>query len=151
MTFPYRLPEPGNVSAVTEWLLTGLPDGQYDWTLRAVDASYSGGPIATGNFIIGTTAVEPGDNLPRDYAFDKNYPNPFNPATTFRFALPERAHVELAVYNLRGQLVTRLINENRPAGVHELHWDASALPSGTYFVRLSTDVFTRTQKVTLLK
>lgn len=151
VAIPRRLPEPGNVSAVTEWLLAGLPDGQYDWTLRAVDASYSGGPDASGQFTIGVTAVEPSDNLPRDYAFDENYPNPFNPATTFRFALPERAHVELAVYNLRGQLVTRLVNENRPAGVHELRWDASGLPSGTYFVRLSTDAFTRTQKVTLLK
>ena len=110
VTIPCRFPEPSNVSAVTEWLLAGLPDGQYDWTLRAVDASYSGGPITTGQFIIGVTSVEPDVNLPQDYAFDKNYPNPFNPATTFRFALPERAHMELAVYNLRGRLVARLVD-----------------------------------------
>lgn len=152
LEIPRRLPQPGNVSAVTEWLLTGLPDGQYDWTLRAVDASYSGGPLAAGEFIVGgPLAVEPSDNLPREYAFAENYPNPFNPATTFRFALPERAHVELAVYNLNGQLVTRLVDESRPAGVHELLWEARGLPSGTYFVRLSAGAFTKTRKVTLLK
>lgn len=151
VTIPYHLPEPGNISAATQWLLTDLSNGQYDWTLRAVDASYSGGPMATGQFTIGPTGIEPLAGLPQNYAFDENYPNPFNPATTFRFALPERTHVELDVYNLAGQLVTRLVNDTREAGIHQIQWDAGGLPSGIYFVRISTDAFTRTQKVTLLK
>ncbi|MBM2809240.1 MAG: hypothetical protein HW422_2326 [Cutibacterium acnes] len=152
VAIPRSLPQPGNVSAVTEWLLTGLPDGQYVWTLRALDAAYSGGPPAAGQFIVGgPTAVNPADILPRVYAFEKNYPNPFNPSTIFRFALPEQTHVDLAVYNLNGQLVTRLVNEARLPGVHEVWWDARGLASGTYFIRLSTAAFTRTQKVMLLK
>jgi hypothetical protein len=107
--------------------------------------------MATGQFTIGPTGIEPLSGLPRNYSFEKNYPNPFNPATTFRFALPERTHVELDVYNLAGQLVTRLVNDTREAGIHQIQWDAGGLPSGIYFVRMSTDAFTKTQKVTLLK
>lgn len=150
VAIPRSLPQPGNVSAVTEWLLTGLPEGQYAWTLRAVDAAYAGGQTAAGQFIVGTTAVEE-NGLPLTYTFEKNYPNPFNPTTVFRFALPEQTHVELAVYNLNGQLVTRLVSENRLPGVHEVSWNAHGLASGTYFVRLSMAAFTRTQKVVLLK
>ena len=151
VTIPRHLPQPGNLSAVTEWLLAGLPDGHYDWTLRAVDASYNGGPVASGSFNIGITGVEPGDGVPRVFTFENNYPNPFNPATTFRFALPERADVELMIYNVKGQLVTRLVNEALDAGSHQVRWDAGSLPSGTYFVRLTAGKFTSTQKVTLLK
>jgi hypothetical protein len=104
-----------------------------------------------GAFTIGVTRIEPEASIPLTYRFDKNYPNPFNPTTTFRFALPERTHVDLYVYNLRGQLMTRLLNNNREAGVHEIRWDAQDFPSGIYFVRLSTEAFTKTQKVTLLK
>jgi len=152
VTIPRHLPEPGNISAVTEWLLNGLTDGYYDWVIRAVDAAYVGGPIAAGQFVVGTTFMgESGDNLPREYAFENNYPNPFNPATTFRFALPERSHVDLSVYNVNGQRVVRLLDEDRPAGLHEVRWDAHGFASGVYFARLSTTAFTRTQRLTLLK
>jgi len=149
---PHRLPEPGSVSAVQEWVLTGLSDGAYAWTLRAVDSAYNGGPLAQGLFNVGTAAsVEESAELPRAYAFDRNYPNPFNPATTFRFALPERADVELAVFDLAGRLVARVVNETLPPGVHEIRWNAGDLASGAYFVRLSTAEFTRTRRVLLLK
>ena len=151
VSLPRRLPEPGNVSAVTEWLLSGLPDGSYEWTLRAVDAAYNGSDISSGQFNIGVTGVNPVENLPREFAFDENYPNPFNPSTTLRFALPERTTVELAVYNLNGQLVDRLMKESLPAGVHEVRWDAGGVASGTYFVRMSTAGFTKTRKVMLVK
>jgi len=149
---PRRLPEPGNVSAVTEWLLTGLADGAYEWRLRAVDSAYNGGPVATGAFTVGdVTSAPAGDGPPRGYAFAKNHPNPFNPSTTFSFSLPEPTHVDLAVYDLEGQLVARLVDETRQPGVHEVRWDARGLASGTYLVRLSTAAFTRARSVTLLK
>jgi hypothetical protein len=50
------LPEPGNLSAITEWTLTGLPDGVYSWTLRAVDSAYNGGPTAAADFTVGVPA-----------------------------------------------------------------------------------------------
>lgn len=151
VVLPRSLPQPGNISAGTQWLLTGLPQGSYRWTLRAIDAAYAGGETATGEFVIGGPTTAPAGNLPFTYAFEHNYPNPFNPSTTFKFAVPEQTHVELAVYNTNGQLVTRLVNEVRMQGNHEVVWNAAGLASGTYFVRLSAAGFTKTQKVMLLK
>jgi len=152
VVIPRRLPEPGNVSASAEWLLTGLQDGNYEWTLRGVDSAYNGGSPASGAFGVGGVAgVNSGGELPGAYAFAENYPNPFNPSTTFKFVLPEKTNVELAVYDLQGRLITRLLNDTRPPGVHEIRWDALGFASGTYLVRLKTDVFTKTQAIMLLK
>lgn len=149
---PNRLPEPGNVSAVTDWALAGLADGVYTWTVRAVDSAFNGSPTAQGTFTVGTIiATEPPTGLPRVYALEENYPNPFDAATTLRYALPERADVELAVYDLLGRLVTRLVSDSRPAGYHEVRWEADGLASGPYLVRLSTEAFTQTRRVLLLR
>ena len=53
---PSMLPEPGSVSAVSQWTLAGLPDGAYTWTLRAVDSAYNGGPSAEATFTVGVPA-----------------------------------------------------------------------------------------------
>ena len=149
---PEHTPVPGNLSAASQWRLAGLPDGLYTWSLRAIDSAYNAGPVATGSFGIGDiTGLEPGGGLPRAFAFEDNFPNPFNPSTTFRFALPEQARVELTVYDLKGRLVTRLLREVRPAGVHELRWEPRNLASGTYLVRLVTPGFASTRRVSLVK
>ncbi|MFZ0388978.1 MAG: YCF48-related protein [Calditrichia bacterium] len=57
VVIPRRLPEPGNISAVNEWLLSGLGQGFYEWTLRAVDAAYAGSPLASGEFTIGNQSI----------------------------------------------------------------------------------------------
>ena len=146
---PRRLPQPGNVSAVTEWILAGLEDGSYTWTLRTVDSAYNGGPIATHAFTVGSP-VDVNEIETLAYAFH-HYPNPVRGSTTFRFVLPERTRVELRVYDVAGRQVVSLVDETRTAGVHLLPWDASGLASGTYFARLSTPAFTRTERVLLLR
>ncbi len=86
----------------------------------------------------GTVAgiTPPASQKPITYALDQNYPNPFNPSTTIRFALPEAGHVRLSVYNLLGERVAMPVDEIRQAGTYDQRFDASALPSGTYFYRL---------------
>jgi hypothetical protein len=149
---PHRLPEPGKVGAGGEWALTALPAGSYTWTLRAVDSAYNGGSVAQGSFHLGVTvAVETSSVLPRAYAFEPSYPNPFRASTTFRFALPERASVKLLVYDLGGRLVARLVDETRDAGIHEIPWATEGLASGAYFVRLSAGAFHETRRVVLLR
>ena len=94
--------------------------------------------------------------IPTDFALQQNYPNPFNPETSIRFQLPEAADVTLSIYNLRGQLVRKLVNERKQAGFHEVTWNAkdnagNKLPSGVYLYRIQAGAFTDVKKLTLLR
>jgi hypothetical protein len=95
-------------------------------------------------------------NLPKVYSLDQNYPNPFNPTTSIRFALPERSRVTLDVFNILGQNVRQLVNDNLQAGYHSIIFDCrdndgKELASGVYLYRLKTDQFTRSRKMMLMK
>ena len=81
----------------------------------------------------------------------RSYPNPFNPETTIRYAVPQPGEVTVAVYNIRGQRVATLLHEHQTAGQHELRWNAVGLPSGVYLVRLESARHSTTGKVLLLK
>lgn len=87
----------------------------------------------------------------------QNQPNPFNPSTSIEFALPQATHISLVIYNLLGQEVRMLVNdETRPAGTYDLQWDGRDaagrdLPSGTYLYRLFTDEGELTRKMTLIR
>jgi len=81
----------------------------------------------------------------------KASPNPFNPQTALAYQLTEYSHVTLRVYDTAGREVAALVDGWRDAGSHEVTFDASALPSGIYFARLSADGMTQTQKLVLLK
>ena len=76
--------------------------------------------------------------VPSAYTLERSFPNPFNPATTIRFSLPESAQVRLVVFDVLGRKVRLLLDGTREAGTHEVVFDASALPSGMYLYRLET-------------
>ena len=94
---------------------------------------------------------------PAAFALANNYPNPFNPATTIKYSLPQAADVELIVYNVLGQPVRTLIAEHQSAGRYAVEWDATnnnghSLSSGMYFYRLAAGgEFLETKKMLLLK
>ena len=81
----------------------------------------------------------------------QNYPNPFNPETVIEYTLSNRSKVSLNIYNLRGQEIARLVNEQQEAGSHKVTWDASNVSSGIYFYRLQAGDFVQTRKMVLLK
>jgi len=89
--------------------------------------------------------------LPRSFALEQNFPNPFNPSTTIRYALPLRASVVLAVYNMLGQQVSALIKGMQDAGLYEVRFDAAGLASGMYFYRLQAGTFTETKRLLLIR
>jgi hypothetical protein len=105
--------------------------------------------------------VTGGEALPTEYALMQNYPNPFNPVTSIRFALPVDGRVNVEVFNVVGQRVRTLLNEEQKAGYHLVEWNGSAdyghsLGSGVYFLRLSArgndgSTFNETRKLMLLK
>ena len=94
---------------------------------------------------------------PEVFALANNYPNPFNPATTIKYALPQAADVELTVYNVVGQPVRTLVAEHQSAGRYVVEWDATnnnghSLASGMYFYRLAVGgEFLKVKKMLLLK
>jgi hypothetical protein len=79
------------------------------------------------------------------------YPNPFNPATAIRYALPQAGAVRLVVYNMLGQEVARLVEGLVAAGRHEVVFDGQGLPSGVYLYRLEAGTFVQTRRMTLVK
>jgi hypothetical protein len=86
--------------------------------------------------VITGVVKEPSRELPTTFKLEQNFPNPFNPSTTIQFELPKSAHVTLTIYNILGQVVRTLVDEERPAGVHNVRFDAGRLASGVYFYRL---------------
>ncbi len=94
---------------------------------------------------------------PARYDLSYNYPNPFNPVTTFFYQVPPPGgDVEIVIYNVSGQRVTPLVNEHKPSGLYKVTWDGVSergerVASGVYFVRMRAGSFTETQKVIVLK
>ncbi|MBI1937818.1 MAG: T9SS type A sorting domain-containing protein [Ignavibacteriales bacterium] len=81
----------------------------------------------------------------------ENYPNPFNPTTTIKYALPEAGFVTLKVYDMLGREVVELVNENKTAGYHEVTFDASKLTSGVYIYIIRAGKYTESKKMILTK
>ena len=104
-----------------------------------------------GNFDLVTYAEESNNHNDISYNLNQNYPNPFNPTTTIVYSVPQRSFISLVVYNAIGQQVSVLANEEKEAGTYRINFDASGLPSGIYFYRLSAGSFVTTKKMILLK
>jgi len=94
---------------------------------------------------------EDGQNSISDFKLEQNYPNPFNPTTNVEFQIADRGFVSLKVYDVLGNEVTTLINNELSSGIHKVEFDGTGLPSGTYFYRLETDNYLETKKMVLLK
>jgi len=94
----------------------------------------------------------------KDYRLEQNYPNPFNPSTTISFTVPSsteyysvQQNVSLKVYDILGNEVATLVNENKPAGVYNVQFAMNNFPSGVYFYTLKAGSFTETKKMLLMK
>jgi hypothetical protein len=90
-------------------------------------------------------------NIPSAYELYQNYPNPFNATTLINYDLPVSAEVRLEIYNILGQRVETLVNENQPPGRYHITWNTDGLPSGIYFYRMTADSETITKKMILLR
>lgn len=89
--------------------------------------------------------------IPSEYKLSQNYPNPFNPSTKITFSLPTNDHVSLKVFDITGKEVAVLVNESLNPGLYEVRFDAENLPSGMYFYRLTSDNFSETKKMVVIK
>jgi hypothetical protein len=151
VSLPERTPDPGNVSAVTEWLFTGLqPGGLYSWTLSTVDASFIGSPVATGEFTMGSVSVSDAEgSSTRGYYIGQNCPNPCKRQSTIRYAIPQEGIVSLKVYDLHGAEVNTLVAGEKQAGSYTVTMNAAGLPDGIYYYRFQAGDYSQSRKMVI--
>lgn len=89
--------------------------------------------------------------ISNSYKLFQSYPNPFNPSTSIRYSIISRQLVQLKVYDMLGNEIATLVNEEKPAGNYEVTFNASALSSGIYFYQLKSGTYVETKKMVLLK
>jgi hypothetical protein len=137
-SFKINQPEIGwNFDGLIETILTG---SEYQNITEA--STHTGGFVS-----ISETEIEV-----KDYLLDQNYPNPFNPSTKIRFILKENGRARLVIYNLLGEQVNELLNNEMTKGVHEIEFNAAGLASGIYIYRLDVEnKFSSVRKMILVK
>jgi len=91
------------------------------------------------------------DEVPTGYLLSQNYPNPFNPTTSIQYSVPKSSKVLIKVFDVLGNEIETLVNEEKSVGTYELNWNAANLPSGVYFYQLRAGSFVETKKMILLK
>jgi hypothetical protein len=116
--------------------------GTYNYRLKQMD--FDGSFEYSGEIIVEVSQ-------PADYFLSQNYPNPFNPSTKISYALAEDVDVSLKVFDVLGNEVATLVNDNQPAGNYDINFDAGNLSSGVYYYTLAAGEFTATKKLILMK
>ncbi len=149
----YRdIPEsgPGEANA-RSYTVTELTNGlEYVFHVRALN-EYGGGLPAEVTVMLPGIVSSESEELPTEVQLWGNYPNPFNPETTIRYALPQAGQVHLAVYDLLGHEVATLVDQSKPAGNHTVRFGADNLPSGLYVYRLQAQDKTIVRTMILVK
>jgi len=137
------------------WVVSGPLTDQA--RIRVFDPAVpSHSAVNSGNFAIGSYAVDVPEAQPFTYALRANVPNPFNPVTKITFELPEAGRVTLAVFDIRGRRVRQLVDEAKQPGRYDVDWNGTddnghRLASGVYFCRMEAGAFRETMRMTLLK
>ena len=98
-----------------------------------------------------TGVKENAGEIPTELSLDQNYPNPFNPATNIEFSIPEQSFVRLKVFNMLGEEIASLVNEEMRAGNYTADWNAAGMPSGVYMYSLRTGNSVLTKRMMLVK
>lgn len=134
------------------WPGSGIINRDIDVNTEAIKFFVSSKPL-------GVNQQKNNNSLPIVFELSQNFPNPFNPSTTIRYALPSSAHVNLTIHDILGREITTLVNEKQSAGWKEVEWNARNVSSGMYFYKLTANnpsthsgkVSTETKKCLIVK
>jgi hypothetical protein len=139
---------------------TDCISGSYMWTvpntpsencaLKINDVS-NPAVYSMNSFAIRLTTGIKDNNKSLSYKLQQNYPNPFNPTTTINYSIAKDGRVKITLYNILGSKVAILVNENKPAGIYSVQFDARTLPSGIYLYRLESGNYSEAKKFILMK
>ena len=126
-----KMPPSGNLTAAQIALIsTWIDEGALETTL---------------------SIIPEGSLYPHEFSVIGNFPNPFNPATTIMYGLPENSNVHIVIFDISGKQIQSLKNGFHRAGYHSIIWDASSYSSGMYLAKMITDNYISTQKLILVK
>jgi hypothetical protein len=146
--------DPGNwtqFSAPINYSQPGIPD----WCTIIFTVLTKGNILTTAvvdDLSFGSaSSVEQIEGDPKNYNLSQNYPNPFNPTTNIEYSIPEASYVQLKIYDILGNEVATLVNEEQSAGTYRADFNGDGLASGLYIAQLTTANYTQTIKMSLLK
>ena len=150
---------------LVQWNVSKQPEGRTLVLTDGINGTIINSPMTgTGSVRITNASVkmlvvklvEGVVSVPKAFALSQNYPNPFNPTTRVSVEMPKSAEVEVAVYDILGQKIATLLSGQQGAGYHTVEWNGTNqaglnVPSGTYFIRMISENYTKVQKVMLMK
>lgn len=126
-------------------------NSQYQWRVKSMNSFGSSDWSDIWHFTTGVSTNIESIGLPFKYTLEQNYPNPFNPTTRIQYSLASKAHVSIEIFNILGQKVSELVNEEQSAGYHSVTFNASNISGGVYLYKIKTQSFTETKKMLLVK
>ncbi len=138
--------------AENNWIVLDIiPTNHIDLTLLGIEPFFI--PGLKTEIIDDIVSVDEASKIPNAFTLYQNYPNPFNPTTSIQYSVSSTQFVSLKVYDLLGNEVVTLVNEERPAGEYNIEFTTNYLhlTSGVYFYRLNAGSFVETRKMILLK
>lgn len=134
-------------------VVTNLMVNRYYWWRVNARNSYGTSPFSavwkTGTFLVGIQQI--GTDIPKEFRLFNNYPNPFNPATNIRLAIPVKGDISFSVYDITGKGILVLDKKMVNPGTYEIRFDGSNCSSGIYFYRLVSGNFSAAKKMVLIK
>ena len=138
----------GSTSGHTEYTFTdNTVEAGHSYYYRLSDVSFQLEKTTYPPIFIQPDELE----LPKETLLKKAYPNPFNPITTLKYNISKQSNVTLTIYNMNGQVVEKLVNQNQEAGFYSVIWDATKYSSGVYFYHIKADEFQQVKKCLLVK
>jgi hypothetical protein len=136
----------------TTLTVSGLDyEKEYRYRVRAVNSVSKSDWVFVDFTTVGMTTSNEWNDIPNDFELRQNYPNPFNPTTTITYSIPQSSYVLLEVYDMMGQKIATLVDGVKSPGVHTTTFDATNLSSGTYIYRITTNGFSETKTMFLIK
>lgn len=151
-----------NTSSLSAFIRVAKPgdtSGVLYLNLQVLNAPFGRDPVDSLQVLFNnwlTSVNNISGEIPQSYFLYQNFPNPFNPVTVIRYSIPsdvrgQASEVKLMVYDVLGNLVSTLVNENQKAGTYEVSWDAAGFPSGIYYYKIQSGNFTETKRMALIK
>jgi hypothetical protein len=140
-----------NKNVVTYLSKSGIPIGGIDFDIDREERDPNHPDIGADEFDLVTEISSEVELQPNEIVLGQNYPNPFNPATTIRYSVPTLEFVTLKVYDVLGNEIASLVNEEKSAGTYDVEFNARGLSSGVYFYTINAGRFVETKKMLMIK